>query len=92
MPVYNPSAGGGTPAISVTDESSAAGIASAVGSSTNYARQDHTHGTQELALSFGTLSATFTIPAGSTAYSVDGLEIANGIGLEIGGGGAHELG
>jgi len=36
--------GGGTPAVSVTDETTY-GIAPAVGVATNYARQDHTHGT-----------------------------------------------
>jgi len=35
--------GGGTPATTVTSETTY-GIASAVGTSTNYARQDHTHG------------------------------------------------
>jgi hypothetical protein len=45
MPVYNPSAGGGTPATTVTDETTY-GIAPAVGTGTNYARQDHTHGSQ----------------------------------------------
>lgn len=35
--------GSGTPAISVTDET-ALGVSTAVGVSTNYARQDHTHG------------------------------------------------
>lgn len=43
-PVWTTIAGGGTPAISVADETTY-GIASAVGVSTNYARQDHTHGT-----------------------------------------------
>jgi hypothetical protein len=36
--------GSGTPAISVTDETTY-GITKSVGTSTNYARQDHTHGT-----------------------------------------------
>lgn len=36
--------GGGTPATTVTDETSF-GISSAVGTDTEYARQDHTHGT-----------------------------------------------
>lgn len=36
--------GGASPATSVTDET-AFGVAKAVGTSTNYARQDHTHGT-----------------------------------------------
>lgn len=36
--------GGGTPAVSVTDETTY-GITPAVGTGTNYARQDHTHGT-----------------------------------------------
>lgn len=36
--------GGGTPATTVTDETTY-GVASAVGVSTNFARQDHTHGT-----------------------------------------------
>jgi len=43
MPLYPP-AGGGTPATSVVSETTA-GQSAAVGSSTNYARQDHTHGT-----------------------------------------------
>ena len=39
--------GAGTPATSVTDETTY-GITPAVGSSTNYARQDHTHGSPAL--------------------------------------------
>lgn len=46
-------AGGGTPAVSVVTET-AYGQASAVGAGTNYARQDHTHGTPSL----GTTGAT----------------------------------
>lgn len=92
MPVFNPTAGGsGTPAVSVTDESSAASVVSAVGTSTNYARQDHTHGTQELALSLNIATANFTIPANTTAHIVDGFEIANAVLIEIGSSGALEI-
>jgi hypothetical protein len=50
--------GGGTPAVSVTDETTY-GIAPAVGTGTNYARQDHTHGspTAPTASSVGALGA-----------------------------------
>lgn len=86
------SAGGGTPAVSATDESSSAGVVSAVGTSTNYARQDHTHGTESLALSQTVLTANFIIPANTSSYIVDSLEIANGVGLEVASGGALEVG
>ena len=49
-------AGGGTPAVSVTSETTY-GISPAVGTATNYARQDHTHGS----------------PAAPTAASVGAL-------------------
>ena len=51
-------AGGGTPAVSVTSETTY-GIAPAVGTATNYARQDHTHGspTAPTAASVGALGA-----------------------------------
>ena len=50
--------GGGTPATSVTSETTY-GISPAVGASTNYARQDHTHGspTAPTAASVGALGA-----------------------------------
>lgn len=47
------SGGAGTPASTVTSETSY-GVSSAVGTSTNYAREDHTHGTPSL----GTTGAT----------------------------------
>lgn len=84
--------GSGTPATTVTDETAAAGTATAAGSSANYAREDHTHGTQSLALAQAVLSANFTIPANNTSYVVDNLEIANGINLEIANTGALEIG
>lgn len=51
-------AGGGTPAVSVTDQTTY-GIAPAVGTGSNYARQDHTHGspTAPTAASVGALGA-----------------------------------
>jgi len=51
-------AGGGTPAVSVTSETTY-GISPAVGGNTNYARQDHTHGspTAPTAASVGALGA-----------------------------------
>ena len=50
--------GGGTPAVSVTSETTY-GISPAVGTATNYARQDHTHGspTAPTAASVGALGA-----------------------------------
>ena len=50
--------GGGTPAVSVTSETTY-GLSPAVGGSTNYARQDHTHGspTAPTAASVGALGA-----------------------------------
>ena len=50
--------GGGTPAVSVTDETTY-GLSPAVGTGTNYARQDHTHGspTAPTAASVGALGA-----------------------------------
>ena len=50
--------GGGTPATSVTSETTY-GLSPAVGASTNYARQDHTHGspTAPTAASVGALGA-----------------------------------
>lgn len=49
LPVVTPSGGGGsgTPAVSVENETTF-GLSSSVGVSTNYARQDHTHGTPNL--------------------------------------------
>lgn len=49
----NATGGGGTPATTVVAETSY-GAASAVGTATNYAREDHTHGTPSL----GTLGST----------------------------------
>ena len=56
--VWSQAGGGGTPAVSVTSETTY-GIAPAVGGSTNYARQDHTHGspTAPTAASVGALGA-----------------------------------
>jgi len=56
--VWSQAGGGGTPAVSVTDQTTY-GISPAVGGSTNYARQDHTHGspTAPTAASVGALGA-----------------------------------
>lgn len=91
MPYYPPATTALTPAASVTDESSAAGVASAVGTSLNYARQDHNHGTQELSLALNIVSANFTIPANTTAVIPDVIEVASGITLEVGSGGYLEV-
>lgn len=48
-----PSSGGGTPASTVEDETTF-GISPAVGTDTEYARQDHTHGTPALGTTAGT--------------------------------------
>jgi len=58
MTVAAAGGGGGTPAVSVTDQTTY-GISPAVGGSTNYARQDHTHGspTAPTAASVGALGA-----------------------------------
>ena len=60
-------AGGGTPAVSVTDQTTY-GIAPAVGTGSNYARQDHTHGspTAPTAASVGALGPT-TLTLGAIA-------------------------
>ena len=56
--VWSQAGGGGTPATSVTSETTY-GISPAVGTATNYARQDHTHGspTAPTAASVGALGA-----------------------------------
>lgn len=56
--VWSQAGGGGTPAVSVTSETTY-GISPAVGAGTNYARQDHTHGspTAPTAASVGALGA-----------------------------------
>lgn len=70
--------GGGTPAVSVTSETTY-GITSAVGTSTNYARQDHTHGSpatpvttlagtaNQITASASTGPVTLSLPSALTA-------------------------
>jgi hypothetical protein len=72
----NSTGGAGTPAVSVVTET-AYGQASAVGVGTNYARQDHTHGTPALptgtllrAPQYFTTSGTCTHPAGTVSVYV----------------------
>jgi hypothetical protein len=61
-----PSGGGsGTPAVSVTSETTL-NVSAAVGVSTNYARQDHTHGTPSAATIAGDVASYFDA-AGSAA-------------------------
>lgn len=76
------SGGTGTPATTVTDETTY-GIAKAVGASTNYARQDHTHGspTAPTAASVGAATAAHNHtgtydPAGTASSAVGAHAIA----------------
>lgn len=71
--------GGGTPATTVTDEM-AWGITPAVGSDTEYARQDHTHGSPDEPTGTGELLITDT-PAGSPLVFADLLQ--NEAGTEL---------
>lgn len=78
MPYFAPaSSGSGTPATTVTDESTW-GIASAVGSSTNYARQDHTHGMSDTAQVLGVTTKDVQLQANYSANPVDVYEIGSG--------------
>lgn len=64
MPYFPPpSSGSGTPASTVTSERSFA-VASAVGVSTNYAREDHTHGTFDI-------GETLTVPTTDVTLDVN---------------------
>lgn len=76
-----PVGGGGTPATSVTSETSF-GVSTAVGTSTNYARQDHTHGTPANPVTGAVLAALGAVgellitdtPAGSPLVFADLLQ------------------
>lgn len=78
------SGGAGTPATSVVDESSF-GASSAVGVSTNYAREDHTHGTPSLGTTATTacagndsrLSNARTPTAHATSHKSGGSDVIN---------------
>lgn len=87
---YQASTGGaGTPATTVVSETTA-GQSPAVGVSTNYAREDHTHGTPAASGSGGPVSFTqnvptsdIVVPSGSSAYVPMYYEIGLGRTLEL---------
>ena len=89
--------GGGTPATTVVSETTA-GQSSAVGVSTNYAREDHTHGTPaggaggDIAMSNLAPSANEVITAGYGAYVPWYYEVVSTFSTEIGLGGILEIG
>ena len=69
--------GGGTPATTVTDETTW-GITPAVGSDTEYARQDHTHGTPPTPSGAGDILQSGSITVGHQAIFTADHEIGDG--------------